>query len=140
MCGIAGIVSITGTPVPRLSASLGVLDRMISHRGPDGEGSWTSAARCTGLVHRRLAIIDLSDAARQPMVAPGPTAITYNGEIYNYLELRAELSAGWKFRSNSDTETILAAYDRYGTGCLDRLRGMFAFAVWDDRRRRLFCA
>ena len=74
------------------------------------------------------------------MVVPGPTAITYNGEIYNYVELRAELSPGWKFRSNSDTEVIMAAYDRYDTDCLDRLRGMFAFAVWDDRRQRLFCA
>ena len=74
------------------------------------------------------------------MLAPGPNAISYNGEIYNYRELRAALSEGWRFRSNSDTECILAAYDRYGTDCLDRLRGMFAFAIWDDRRRRLFCA
>jgi asparagine synthase (glutamine-hydrolysing) len=140
MCGIAGIVSLDGTPVPRLSASLRVLDRMISHRGPDGEGSWTSAARCAGLAHRRLAIIDLSEAARQPMVAPGPTVITYNGEVYNYLELRGELSGSWDFRSSSDTECILAAYDRYDTSCLDKLRGMFAFALWDERRRRLFCA
>jgi asparagine synthase (glutamine-hydrolysing) len=140
MCGIAGIASTDGQPIPRLASSLSVLDRLLAHRGPDGNGAWISPARSVGLAHRRLAIIDLSDAAQQPMVAPGPTAITYNGEIYNYLELRAELSRGWKFRSNSDTEAILAAYDRYDTGCLDRLRGMFAFAVWDDRRRRLFCA
>ena len=89
-----------------------------------------------GLAHRRLAIIDLSAAAHQPMVAPGPTAISYNGEIYNYLELRAELAAHWRFRSVSDTECILAAYDRHGTGCLDHLRGMFAFALWDERRQR----
>jgi asparagine synthase (glutamine-hydrolysing) len=140
MCGIAGMASIDGKPITRLAPSLAVLDRLLAHRGPDGNGAWISPARSVGLAHRRLAIIDLSDAAQQPMAAPGPTAITYNGEIYNYLELRAELSPGWKFRSNSDTEAILAAYDRYDTGCLDRLRGMFAFALWDERRRRLFCA
>ncbi len=140
MCGIAGIVSIDGTTVPRLDGGLNLLGRMVAHRGPDGDGTWTSQSRRAGLAHRRLAIIDLSDAGQQPMVAPGPTVITYNGEIYNYLELRTELLSGWRFRSTSDTECILAAYDRYETGCLDRLRGMFAFAVWDDHRQRLFCA
>src|SRR5215831_8948759 len=103
MCGIAGITSIDGTPVPRLDTSLAVLDRLIAHRGPDGCGSWTSASGCAGLVHRRLAIIDLSEAARQPMVGGDSSVITYNGEVYNYLELRIELSAGWRFRSASDT-------------------------------------
>jgi asparagine synthase (glutamine-hydrolysing) len=140
MCGIAGIASMDGTSVPRLEAYLSVLARMIAHRGPDGQGSWIHESHQVGLAHRRLAIIDLSSAARQPMIAPGPTVITYNGEIYNYLELRTTLSAGWKFRSASDTECILAAYDRYDIGCLDQLRGMFAFAIWDDRRKRLFCA
>jgi asparagine synthase (glutamine-hydrolysing) len=140
MCGFAGIVSLDGTPVPRLDAALDVLDRLIAHRGPDGHGAWTGPGSTVGLVHRRLAIIDLSEAARQPMVAPGPAAIAYNGEIYNYLELREVLAAGWRFRSNSDTECILAAYDRYGEECLSSLRGMFAFAIWDQRRRRLFCA
>ena len=140
MCGIAGVVSITGMPVSGLDGSLEVLSRMVAHRGPDGDGTWIAESRRAGLAHRRLAIIDLSAAAQQPMVGPGPAVITYNGEIYNYLELRAELAAGWRFRSNSDTECILAAYDRYDTGCVDRLRGMFAFAIWDDRRQRLFCA
>jgi len=140
MCGIAGIVSIDGTPVPRLDSALEVLDRLIAHRGPDGHSAWTSACRSVGLAHRRLAIIDLSAAAQQPMLGPGPTAVTYNGEIYNYLELRAALGHGWRFQSNSDTECILAAYDRYGSDCLDRLRGMFAFALWDERRKSLFCA
>src|SRR6266436_5794666 len=140
MCGIAGIVSIDGTTVPRLDGGLNLLGRMVAHRGPDGDGTWTCQSRRVGLAHRRLAIIDLSDAGQQPMVAPGPTVITYNGEIYNYLELRTELLSGWRFRSTSDTECILAAYDRHETGCLDRLRGMFAFAIWDDRRKRLFCA
>jgi asparagine synthase (glutamine-hydrolysing) len=140
MCGIAGIASLDGTPVPYLEPSLTVLDRLIAHRGPDGRGNWIGRSHCVGLVHRRLAIIDLSEAAQQPMVAPGPTIISYNGEIYNFLELRAELAARWRFQSASDTECILAAYDRDETDCLDRLRGMFAFALWDDRRHRLFCA
>jgi asparagine synthase (glutamine-hydrolysing) len=140
MCGIAGIFSLASAPVPRLGASLELLSRMVEHRGPDGHGTWAAASRRVGLVHRRLAIIDLSDAAHQPMAGPGPTVITYNGEIYNYPELRAGLSCGWDFRSTSDTECVLAAYDRYGTDCLNHLRGMFAFAIWDDRRRRLFCA
>src|SRR5229473_3068968 len=118
MCGIAGIVSLDGTPVPRLDPALAVLDRMIAHRGPDGSGAWTSTSRAAGLAHRRLAIIDLSDAARQPMLVPGPLAITYNGEVYNYLELRKALAHDWDFRSNSDTECILATYARYGTECL----------------------
>ena len=140
MCGIAGIVSLGSGPVPRLSASLEVLSRMLAHRGPDGLGSWAAVSRRVGLAHRRLAIIDLSDAAQQPMAGPGPTVITYNGEIYNYPELRAELSCDWDFRSTSDTECVLAAYVRQGTDCLDHLRGMFAFAIWDDRCQRLFCA
>lgn len=140
MCGIAGIVSTEAQPIPRLEAALEVLDRMIAHRGPDGKGAWVNPTRCVGLAHRRLAIIDLSDAAQQPMISPASTVITYNGEIYNYIELRAALRGEWQFRSASDTECILAAYDRYGEDCLDHLRGMFAFAIWDDRRRRLFCA
>ena len=139
MCGIAGIVSLDGTQVRDLDASLTVLSRLIAHRGPDGQGEWSSVRRDVGLVHRRLAIIDLSTAAHQPMTAPGPTVISYNGEIYNYLELRDALAAHWRFRSASDTECLLAAYDRHGVDCLDRLRGMFAFALWDERRRRLFC-
>ena len=93
-----------------------------------------------GLVHRRLAIIDLSANGAQPMQAPNCTIITYNGEIYNYVELREELAAHWTFRSTSDTEVILAAYDRWGEDCVSRLRGMFAFAIWDERNRKLFAA
>jgi asparagine synthase (glutamine-hydrolysing) len=140
MCGIAGILSIDGTPVSRLDSALEVLDRLIAHRGPDGHSAWTSSCRSVGLAHRRLAIIDLSAAAQQPMLASGTTVITYNGEIYNYLELRQALRDGWRFHSTSDTECILAAYDRYGPDCLDRLRGMFSLAIWDERRKTLFCA
>jgi asparagine synthase (glutamine-hydrolysing) len=140
MCGIAGIASIDGTPVPRLEVALSVLDRLIAHRGPDGNGRWSCGSRRVGLAHRRLAIIDLSAAAQQPMTGPGSTVISYNGEIYNYPELRAALTPVWDFRSASDTECILAAYDRHGVDCLGHLRGMFAFAIWDERRKRLFCA
>jgi asparagine synthase (glutamine-hydrolysing) len=140
MCGIAGILSLDGARIQGLDRSLGTLDRLIAHRGPDGNGRWTSTSGNVGLVHRRLAIIDLSAAAQQPMSAPGPCVVSYNGEIYNYLELRRMLAPGWTFRSVSDTECILAAYDRAEANCLDRLRGMFAFALWDERRQRLFCA
>jgi asparagine synthase (glutamine-hydrolysing) len=113
---------------------------LIAHRGPDGSGRWHASSGAVGLAHRRLAIIDLSPAAAQPMRAPTGTSIVFNGEIYNYVELRHELRHAWRFNSQSDTECILAAYDRWGDQCLDHLRGMFAFALWDEGRRRLFCA
>jgi asparagine synthase (glutamine-hydrolysing) len=139
MCGIAGVVSLNGSPVTRLSQRLDVLGQLIAHRGPDGDGSWVSPKQAVGFAHRRLKIIDLTDTGAQPMLTPQGTVITFNGEIYNYLELRAEL-AGWNFRSSSDTECILAAYERLGVNCLDRLRGMFALAIWDEREQVLFCA
>lgn len=140
MCGIAGMVSLRGTPIGRLEARLAAASALIAHRGPDGQGTWTSRDSSAGLAHRRLAIIDLSPGAAQPMHAPNDTVISYNGEIYNYIELRAELETGWTFRTASDTEVILAAYERWGDECVGRLRGMFAFAIWDARRKRLFAA
>ncbi|GAA0600905.1 asparagine synthase (glutamine-hydrolyzing) [Caenispirillum bisanense] len=117
------------------------MGRLIAHRGPDGSGAWTNPGGACGLAHRRLAIIDLTPAAAQPMEAANGTTIAFNGEIYNHVELRERYAgAGWSFRSRSDTECILAAYDRHGTDCVHELRGMFAFALWDERRRRLFCA
>ena len=101
MCGIAGAVSLTHEPVPNLAGVLGAMGRLIAHRGPDGEGYWQSADGRAGFAHRRLAIIDLSPAGHQPMVAPGGEVLTYNGEIYNYRELMAELAPGWSFRSAS---------------------------------------
>lgn len=116
------------------------MGRLIAHRGPDGYGLWTDPALRVGLVHRRLAIIDLTPAGAQPMQAVNGTVISYNGEIYNYLELKEQLADSWTFQSTSDTEVILAAYSKWGEHCVDHLRGMFAFAIWDDRNKKLFAA
>jgi asparagine synthase (glutamine-hydrolysing) len=140
MCGIAGIVSIKADPVARLDRQLEVMNRLIQHRGPDGQGIWADQSGIAGLAHRRLSIIDLSPTGAQPMVADNGTVISLNGEVYNYIELQQKLRDRWQFKSRSDTETVLAAYDRYGDDFLVHLRGMFAFALWDQRRRRLLCA
>jgi asparagine synthase (glutamine-hydrolysing) len=111
------------------------------HRGPDGSGTFESSGGRAWLGHNRLAIIDLSDGGRQPMAsADGNRRIVFNGEIYNYRELARELAAGREFRSASDTEVLLAAYDAWGTRCLDRLLGMFAFAIWDEGDQTLWAA
>jgi asparagine synthase (glutamine-hydrolysing) len=140
MCGIAGQISLNDHPISSLTAGLCAMSRLIEHRGPDGSGQWQSDSEQVGLVHHRLSIIDLSESAAQPMQAANGTVLTYNGEIYNYPELRDTLKHHWAFRTQSDTECILAAYDRYGDACLDHLRGMFAFSLWDIKRKRLFCA
>lgn len=123
-----------------LDRQLEVMIGLVAHRGPDGEGVWTDSSDRVGLAHRRLSIIELTDAGAQPMHGENGSVITFNGEIYNYLELRESLKAHWAFRTRSDTETILAAYDTYGDEALTNLRGMFAFALWDGRRNRLLCA
>ena len=138
MCGIAGIVNIHGGPV-----SPGVLRAMtdiVRHRGPDGEGQWIRNG--VGFGHRRLAIVDLSPSGAQPMQsADGALVITFNGEIYNWRELRTELAKrGATFRSQSDTEVLLEAYRAWGPRCLEKLNGMFAFAIWDARTSRVFLA
>ncbi len=137
MCGIAGIVSDTGGS---LESRLRPMVDAQTHRGPDAGGVW-SDGRCA-LGHRRLSIIDLSDAGRQPMSnARGDIQITFNGEIYNFQHLRRELERlGHSFRTRTDTEAIIYAYEQWGAGCLARLRGMFAFGIWDRRRSRLFLA
>lgn len=114
----------------------------MAHRGPDNAGVWQSADGTVALGSRRLAIIDLSPAAHQPMLdETGALVIVYNGEIYNYLELRTELERrGYGFRSHSDTEVLLAAYKEWGHSCLARLNGMFAFAIWDTKRQEMFAA
>lgn len=138
MCGICGIFNTNGEPVS--SEILGAMNDMIAHRGPDGAGLHVDGA--IGFGHRRLAIIDLSDSGAQPMKSTeGRYTITYNGEIYNYRELRSELeSLGHIFRSTSDTEVILNAYAQWRESCLDKFNGMFAFAIWDSRDQSLFLA
>src|SRR5947207_4884500 len=141
MCGIAGIVGSRPIPSRWLDAMLSVQ----RHRGPDGGGQWQgliSSDRELLLGHRRLSILDLSDAGAQPMAdATGRFVITYNGEIYNYIEIRQELHGlGVSFRSHSDTEVVVEAYKQWGASCLDRFNGMFAFALYDSVRGVLFCA
>lgn len=140
MCGIAGIVDLKGCGLPRLKSRLAMMSRLIAHRGPDGAGLWQAPRGQAGLAHRRLAIIDLSEEALQPMEGVNGTVIAFNGEIYNYVELRDDLASGWSFRSHSDTECILAGYARWGRDVVDHLRGMFSFALWDEASQHLFCA
>lgn len=142
MCGIAGIVGLTGPLEPQARSKLQTMNRILAHRGPDGHDVWLAEHRKVGLAHRRLSIIDVgeSNTGGQPMHSMAGLSVVFNGEIYNYLELRHELSEFWKFRSSSDTETILAAYAKWGDECVLHFRGMFAFALWDEKRHRLFCA
>jgi len=114
----------------------------IDYRGPDDAGEWWSRNGCVGLAHRRLSIIDLSAAGHQPMSdVAGRLTIVFNGEIYNFLELKPQLEAqGHRFTTHSDTEAIVHAYEEFGPECLQHLRGMFALAIWDERARRLFLA
>lgn len=138
MCGICGVLNFDGAPVSR--AVLKAMTDAIAHRGPDGEGQFAEAG--AGLGHRRLAIIDLTDAASQPMeTRDGRYVISYNGEVYNFRELRTELeAAGRKFVSRSDTEVVLAAVAEWGVKALNRFNGMFAFAIWDRKTRELLLA
>jgi asparagine synthase (glutamine-hydrolysing) len=138
MCGIAGVVNLDGSPVDRA-----VLERMtaaIAHRGPDGTGTHVDGG--VGLGNRRLAIIDLSPHGAMPMPADdGAYVITYNGELYNFLELRHELEQlGHSFRSRTDTEVVLRSYIEWGERCVERFNGMFAFAIHDRRRGEVFLA
>lgn len=140
MCGIAGIVTVSGTPESMHGSVLKMMDA-IRHRGPDGEGVWLDPARPVALGHRRLAIID-PEHGKQPMTTEdGRYTIVFNGAIYNYLELRRELiGRGHPLHSYSDTEVLLYAFHEWGERCVDRLLGMFAFAIWDRAEQRLFCA
>jgi asparagine synthase (glutamine-hydrolysing) len=138
MCGIVGVCSTT--PIDReLVATM--RDR-LAHRGPDHAGLWLAADSRVCLGHRRLAIVDLTPEANQPFVShDGQFVITFNGEIYNFLALRAELeSIGVCFRTRCDTEVLVESFRSWGELCLERLSGMFAFAIWDTVNHRLFCA
>jgi asparagine synthase (glutamine-hydrolysing) len=142
MCGIASIFSYHGAPGAIDRDELGRMRDAMALRGPDAQGDWYSPDHRVGLAHRRLSIIDLSESGAQPMVSgDGKVVISFNGEIYNYRSLRARLEAsGHAFRSHSDTEVMLHLYQRMGMDMLGELRGMFAFALWDGRQRKLFLA
>ena len=138
MCGIAGLINLNGDPISPV-----LIQRMtdsISHRGPDGEGQWVEGN--VGIGHRRLAIIELSPSGHQPMLSPdGRWILTYNGEIYNFRELRSELEAkGHQFRSTSDSEVVLHAIIEWGPDAIPRFNGMFAFALWDRYERKMLLA
>jgi asparagine synthase (glutamine-hydrolysing) len=138
MCGIAGKFSLDGERPISPQLIQGMID-VISHRGPDGEGKYVSGP--VGLGHRRLSIIDLSTGAQPLSNEDRSVWITFNGEIYNYRELRTRLLAqGHVFRTQSDTETIVHLWEQHGVDCVQHLRGMFAFAIWDANRRALFIA
>jgi len=139
MCGIAGIVTTKDEVSLR---ALNTMERAMVHRGPDSGGIYFSRDRKAGLVNRRLAIIDLSPAGHQPMSTSDKRfTIVHNGEVYNYKEIRKILeSKGYKFKSNTDTEVILYSYAEWGPGCLEKFRGMFAFAIWDEFEKKLFLA
>ena len=138
MCGIGGALALGADPVPSLDGMLAAVNRIQRHRGPDGHGVWRDAASRVGLAHRRLSIIDLT-TGDQPMSDRSGNVVVYNGEIYNYVELRQELGVD-QFETTSDTEVILHAYRRWGTDCVRHFRGMFAFALWDVDQQLLFCA
>lgn len=138
MCGIAGIFNLNGEPVSPVL--LRKMTDAISHRGPDGEGFYIDSF--IGLGHRRLSILDLSPSGHQPMITNDKQfAITYNGEIYNFQELKSELkSLGYTFKSKTDTEVVLYSYVEWKEKCLNRFNGMFAFAIWDKTSQELFLA
>ena len=139
MCGITGIHSETAFIDPSV---LSAMTDSLRHRGPDDSGTYVSEDRKVGLGHTRLSILDLSERGRQPMGSDdGRIQVSYNGEIYNYREIREELrSKGHAFRTECDTEVLVRAYEQWGIGCLDRFIGMFALAVWDGRKNELYLA
>lgn len=141
MCGIAGLIGLNNNSLVEKHLLKKMTD-VIVHRGPDGEGFWINSASTVGFGHRRLSIIDLSDGGKQPMHYLNERyTITFNGEIYNYLELKEQLiKKGYSFQSQSDTEVLLALYDLKKEKCVDDLDGMFAFSIWDEREQQLFCA
>jgi len=139
MCGISGFINLLNHPIPHPRSTILVMNTLQRHRGPDGSGEWIRSDSSVGLGHLRLSIIDLSREAAQPMTDGRGNWIVYNGEIYNYRELRKELGEHL-FRTASDTEVILRSYELWGEACVNRFRGMFSFAIWDEAQRTLFCA
>ncbi len=138
MCGVFAFLGCSRASHEETRALLDAAEATLRHRGPDGSGQWVSEDGSVGLAHVRLSIIDLI-AGAQPMTGDGGHVITFNGEIYNFIELREELGPE-RFHTQSDTEVILRAYQRWGPDCVSRLRGMFAFAIWDPEKQALFLA
>ncbi len=138
MCGIAGIFSLSNSSLGGLEKHLQVMNQLQKHRGPDAQTTWRNASDKIGFAHQRLSIIDLA-TGNQPMSNGQGLTICYNGEIYNYKELKKNLS-DYSYKTNSDTEVILAYYQKYGAECVKHLRGMFAFAIWDENKNELFIA
>jgi asparagine synthase (glutamine-hydrolysing) len=139
MCGINGFYNYGSSSIPDAKLLVGKMNDTLVHRGPDDSGVWSSHGENITLGHRRLSILDLSARGHQPMHGNHGSTIVFNGEIYNFRELRKEFSAE-SFSSDSDTEVLLCLYERKGQSCLDDLNGMFAFAIWDDNSRKLFLA
>lgn len=138
MCSIFGVIDLLENPISGLSKRIETGNKILKHRGPDASNVWIRESGNIGFGHNRLSIIDLS-SGHQPMVDKIKNCLVFNGEIYNYLELRSEIGAE-KFITLSDTETILKSYEKWGEACLDKFRGMFSFALWDEREKSLFCA
>lgn len=140
MCGINGYFSLGTAVNTRAEQHLADMNRCIAHRGPDDHGTWSDPSGHLHLGHLRLSIIDLSPGGHQPMISQSGTVIIFNGEIFNYKELKERFFPGHTFRSGSDTEVILLLYEKFGSACLQHLNGMFAFAIWDPTKQELFIA
>src|SRR5688572_7546136 len=139
MCGITGYVKFKGAVTEQ--NCIAMMDA-IKHRGPDGSGMYINESKTVALGHRRLSFLDLTEAGKQPMTNENGTIwITYNGEIYNYIELREELEkCGHQFYSHSDTEVIIHGYEEWGYDVVNHLKGMFAFGIWDEKKQQLYLA
>ena len=139
MCGISGKFNLSLKEINNIDRHLKLMNKLQAHRGPDGEGLWVHPKKIVGFGHRRLSIIDL-ETGDQPLSDEHGNTICYGGEIYNYIELKKQLKSSYLFKTKSDTEVILAAYKKWGIDCLSHLRGMFSFAIWDENKKKLFCA
>ena len=139
MCGISGIYSLSKEKIPNLDLKLNFFNKTLKHRGPDFSDIWVHESRALGLGHTRLSIIDLSQNANQPMKSRNGNVIVFNGEIYNFDDLKDDLKKTFNFKSKSDTEVILAGYEKWGIDVFNKLNGMFAFVLWDENKKKLFC-
>ncbi len=139
MCAIAGIINLARKKIVDLPNQLQQMNDLQQHRGPDGAGIWVHSNEHIGFAHRRLAVIDIAHAAQPMQDKNTGNVVCFNGEIYNFKELKRQL-IGYQFVTNSDTEVILAAYQKWGKDCLNYFKGMFAFALWDEQKQELFCA